>query len=124
MAPSSTHAGDTLAQHIAKTLSAWTDLHAALGDTAAALARYANEFFIPSLIAAAYFQQVEQDRIRRADARETADAYQDLFRFNLSLWLNAMNGAGDAFFRYMALESGRTFDAFGWAGTLLGKQVT
>jgi len=84
---------------------------AASGDLAAAFSRYTNEFFIPYLVSTSYFQDVEQQRIRKADVKETVDAYQGLFNFNLSLWMRAMEGASNAFSRYVSVEAKRTFDA-------------
>jgi hypothetical protein len=98
-------------------MSAIADGFAASGDLAAAFSRYTNEFFIPYLISTAYFQDVEQHRIRHADIKETADAYQRLFHFNLSLWTRAMKGAVDSFSRYLSVEGRRTFQTMAELGS-------
>jgi len=98
-------------QMLEDTLSAVTDSFSASGDIAAAFSRYVNEFFIPYLVSTTYFQDVELNRARHADFRETTEAYQKLFNFNLALWMRAMTGAGDSLSRYVSTEARRTFDA-------------
>ncbi len=98
-------------------LSAIADGFAASGDITAAFSRYTNEFFIPYLVSTAYFQDVEQHRVRHADLKETADAYQGLFNFNLALWMRAMQGAADSLSRYLSVEGRRTFEALADLGS-------
>jgi hypothetical protein len=116
MVASSHHGQDAIGDWLGRNLAALGDFYAAVGDTAAAFSRYTNDFFIPSLIAAGYLQDVEQQRVQGGDPGTTAEAYQDLWQFNLSLGLGAMKGAMDALFRYQAMEAGRVSDALAALG--------
>jgi hypothetical protein len=111
MQTSSKGKGDPTGLQIEKALEAIGNFNQAAGNTAVAVSRYTNDFLIPLLISANYFQRVEQRRSLDTGIHETLEAYCGLFNFSLSLGLSAIKGLGDAMYRYATVEAQRAFRA-------------
>jgi hypothetical protein len=92
-------------------LKGLSDFSSAYLNGTAALFRYANEFFIPYVVATYYFREVEGGKFGRVDPRQTFQDYWKLGGFNVDLCNRALQGTLNAFGDYLSLESGRTAEA-------------
>jgi hypothetical protein len=57
-----------------------------------AFSKYSNDFMIPSLIAASYFYNVENQKLWTASPLKNVQSYMDLLSFNLDLIGRSLNG--------------------------------
>ncbi len=119
-------AADAALEGLKTYLTGVAHLATAAQNGAAALARYANEFIIPYMLATNYFRDVELGKLGRHDALQTLKDYTDLGMFNLDLANRALTGALEAFGEYARLESPKTAAAlapFIFEGDLKGVQT-
>lgn len=85
-------------------------LWAAQGQVAG-FVRYANDFFIPQLIAASYVQGVEKKRFMENGGWGALQAYADLFRFNLDLYGRSLNATAEQAGNFASREVPEALDA-------------
>jgi hypothetical protein len=107
-------------------LAGLAHLAAAAQNGAAALARYANEFIIPYMLATNYFRDVELGKLGRNDPLQTLKHNSELGMFNLDLANRALTGALETLGEYARIESPKAAAAFApfiFEGDLKGVQA-
>lgn len=102
---------DLLEAGIKNTLSSLLYLYGLPQNTAAAMTRYATDFFIPYLLATNYFSDVEIAKAGSVPPGQNARDYMNLFTFNLDIFNRAVEGSLRAINQYVKLEGDRTVDA-------------